>query len=298
MLTLTERRFAILLHMKKIILVLLLALLIGAALLIYSILHPKEDENVLTLFGNVDIRQVDLGFRVPGRVVQLFFQEGDFVPQGALMATLEEEPYLDQVKQAEATLGSTKFSLENAEKILKRRKDLISDGSVSKEDLEDATTSRDVALANFNQAEAALGVAEKNLFDTEVFSPIDGTILTRIREPGTVASAGDPVYTLSILSPLWIRAYVTEPNLGRIYPGMEAEVTNDTKNSPVFKGRIGFISPVAEFTPKTVETTSLRTDLVYRLRIYIDDPGWSLRQGMPVTVRLRTDRPFQESKSD
>jgi HlyD family secretion protein len=102
-----------------------------------------------------------------------------------------------------------------------------------------------------------------------------------------VVNFGDPVYTLSILSPVWVRAYVSEPELGLIYPGMAAEVYTDTHGGPVYTGHIGFISPVAEFTPKTVETTKLRTDLVYRLRVYADNPDQGLRQGMPVTVKLK-----------
>jgi HlyD family secretion protein len=83
-----------------------------------------------------------------------------------------------------------------------------------------------------------------------------------------------------------VRAYISEPNLGKIYPGMEVEVTNDTDPDRPYRGQIGFISPVAEFTPKSVETPELRTDLVYRLRVIIEQADAALRQGMPVTVRI------------
>jgi HlyD family secretion protein len=85
-----------------------------------------------------------------------------------------------------------------------------------------------------------------------------------------------------------VRSYVAEPNLGRIHPGMKVSVASDTPPDKPYEGTIGFISPVAEFTPKSVETPELRTDLVYRLRIVIDRPGPDLRQGMPVTVRFAT----------
>ena len=84
----------------------------------------------------------------------------------------------------------------------------------------------------------------------------------------------------------WLAAFVSERDLGRIYPGMPAEVHTDTPGGKIYKGQIGFISPVAEFTPKTVETTQLRTDLVYRLRIIVENPDRFLKQGMPVTVKL------------
>ncbi len=126
-----------------------------------------------------------------------------------------------------------------------------------------------------------------NLSYTEAFAPTDGVILTRIREPGTVVKAADSVYTLSVSSPVWIRAYVDEPDLGLVYSGMPAEIYTDIDGGSVYSGKVGFISPVAEFTPKTVETTKLRTDLVYRLRIYADNPDRGLVQGMPVTVKLK-----------
>ena len=173
-------------------------------------------------------------------------------------------------------------------------------GGISDQDYDDAISSRDVFSANLKEAQAALGVAQTNLNDTELYAPADGTILTRIREPGTVVRQADPIYTLSLLSPVWVRAFVSEGQLGLIYPGMPAEVHTDTPGGQVYKGHIGFISPVAEFTPKTVETTQLRTDLVYRLRIIADNPDQGLRQGMPVTVKLplrsQAAKPNQEQR--
>lgn len=257
---------------------------------------PKpQQQNELTLYGNVDIRQVDLGFRVSGRVQTMPFQEGDLVRAGELMAMLDKQPYEDQVKQAAAHIESVKASLANAIQLVERRKLLMGTGGISQQDIDDAIAARDVDYANIKEGQAALGVAQTNLKDTEMYAPADGTILTRIREPGTVVREADPIYTLSLLSPVWVRAYVSEPQLGLIYPGMLADVYTDTPGGKIYKGHIGFISPVAEFTPKTVETTQLRTDLVYRLRVIADNPDDGLRQGMPVTVKLRLKQPKQES---
>lgn len=263
----------------------LIALLV-ALFAYYSWQMKNRERDFLVLYGNVDVRQVDMGFRVAGRVVDMPFWEGDLVRAGDLMATIEHQPYQDQTTGASASVDSAKVSLENTNRIYKRRQELIGDGSVSKEDLEDSMTSHQVADSNLKQAQASYGVAAKNLRDTAIYAPSDGTILTRIREPGSVVKESDPVYTLSLLSPIWIRAFVSEEQLGLIYPGMEAEVFTDSRKGYAYRGKIGFISPVAEFTPKTVETTQLRTDLVYRLRIYVDNPDWGLRQGMPVTVHL------------
>jgi len=250
----------------------------------------KEANNKeLILYGNVDVRQVDIGFRVPGQVLELAFEEGDIVSQGTLMAKLDKAPYDNEARKAAANLQSIKVNLANAEKLLKRRQELIGIGGVSQEDVDNAEATRNELRANFRAEKAALAVALDNLAYTEAFAPTDGIILSRIREPGSVVRESDPVYTLSVCSPVWIRAFVDEPQLGKVYYGMDAEVFTDTKDGLVYKGKVGFISPVAEFTPKTVQTTELRTDLVYRLRVYVDNPDKVLKQGMPVTVKLKQE---------
>ncbi len=275
--------------MKRLFIILFLIALIAGGYTCFVYLENKRDENVLTLFGNVDVRQVDLGFRVSGRVDDMPFQEGDMVKTGALMGAIDKQPYLDRVREAKANMISIQTNLENAERVYKRREELINDGSISQEDFENAQSNRDILRANLKQSEASLGVALTNLRDTEMYAPNDGVILTRIREPGTVVRESDPIYTLSLLSPVWIRAFVSERDLGKIHPGMKAQIYTDSGRR-VYEGHIGFISPVAEFTPKTVETTQLRTDLVYRLRIIANNPDWGLRQGMPVTVKLPLEK--------
>lgn len=277
---------------RKTVILALILLLVALAFYLYQ-QQRKRSVNELILYGNVDVRQVDLGFRVPGIVQKLFFEEGDLVEPGKLLALLDHQPYADQVDEAKARLESAKASLINAEQVLTRRQELIKDGSISQEDLQNSLANRDIQFSSYKQAEASLSVAQLNLSYTELFAPSEGTILTRIREPGSVVNVSEPVFTLSITSPVWIRAFCTEPQLGLIYPGMRAEIFTDTLGGKSYIGNVGFISPVAEFTPKTVETTQLRTDLVYRLRIYVENVDRGLRQGMPVTVRLQVN---QDSK--
>ena len=267
--------------------VIMTILLAAIVALMTVVFQEKENPNELTLYGNVDVRQVDIGFRVAGQVQELFFEEGDRVKTGALMTTLNQTPYDSQLREAIASVEAIKVNLSNAEVLLERRLELIGIGGVSQEDLDNAEASRDELAANLLQAEAAVIVAQDNMAYTQAYAPTDGVILTRIREPGTVVNPADPVYTLSVSSPVWIRAFVDEPYLGQVYYGMPAEIYTDIENGAVYSGTVGFISPVAEFTPKTVETAQLRTDLVYRLRIYADNPDQGLVQGMPVTVKLR-----------
>lgn len=282
---------------KKRILFILLLIGLASALIAGVIYYKREEQkkHELNLYGNVDVRQVDISFRVPGQVKKLYFEEGDFVKQNSLLAVLDKAPFDQQVAEAEANVAAIKFNLDNSDKLLKRRNEVIPVGGVSQEDLDNAQASHDQLAANLQQAEAALAIAKDNLSYTSVFAPTDGIILSRIREPGTVVRETDPVYTLSVSSPVWIRAYVDEPQLGLIYYGMPAEIHTDVQGGKVYSGKIGFISPVAEFTPKTVQTTQLRTDLVYRLRIYADNPDRGLLQGMPVTVKIKL-RENQEKK--
>jgi len=272
--------------MKKNILIVIVILALTAIIivLIDRAYTEKKDINRITLYGNVDVRQVDIGFRVSGQVKQLLFEEGDKVSEGSLMCSMDDTPYDSQLKEALASAESVKANLENAEILLKRRLELIGIGAVSQEDLDNAEARRDQLISDLEAAEANIAIAKDNLSYTKAYAPTNGIILTRIREPGTVVNPADPVYTLSVSSPVWIRAYVSEPELGKVHYGMAAEVYTDTGRK--YSGTVGFISPVAEFTPKTVESTQLRTDLVYRIRVYADNPDNQLVQGMPVTVKL------------
>lgn len=143
------------------------------------------------------------------------------------------------------------------------------------------------ARAALSADRATLNIAERRVADEELRAPSHGVILTRVREPGSIVAAGEPILTLALTSPVWVRTYVNEPDLGRIAPGMAAEIRTDSGGR--YPGQIGFISPVAEFTPKSVETEKLRTSLVYRLRVIVETPDQGLREGMPVTVALTPD---------
>lgn len=271
---------------KKSIIASIMGALIVTFPLSFSFSSNSKNKDVLTLFGNVDIRQVDMGFRVFGKVEKLFVDEGDSVEVGQLIAVLDKVPYEELVKQSKARVAAIEASLKSAEMHLKRRYE-VKPEAISREEYYDALYNRDTLLGDLKEAKAALCSNLISYNDTEMRSLVKGSILTRIREPGSVLNAGEPVFTISIDEPVWIRAYISEPNLGKIYPGMDAEVITDTKGGRVYKGYIGFISPIAEFTPKTVETLDLRTDLVYRLRVIIQHPDRALRQGMPVTIKLK-----------
>lgn len=252
--------------------------------------YPKR----LTLYGNIDLRQVDLGFRVFGKLQTMHFEEGDIVHKGELLATLDNTPYQLILRENKAKVNALKENLAYVAAQLERRTQLLEGRSVSDEDYQQAFFQKKAYEANLQEAQAAMKNAQVSMNDAKLFSPSEGVIYTRVREPGTILPVGQPVYSVALNEPVWARAYVSEPDLGKIYPGMLAEVSSDTKESPLYRGHIGYISPIAEFTPKNVESPDLRTSLVYQLRVYIDHPDNKLRQGMPVTVTFPL--PEEESK--
>ena len=115
------------------------------------------------------------------------------------------------------------------------------------------------ALLRFNQAQ--LNILQQELADAELVSPCDAVVRSRLLEPGEMITPQRPVFDLSISNPKWIRTYVSEPNLGRIYTGMKASVSSDSFPGRNLNGWVGFISSVAEFTPKAVQTCLLYTSV-------------------------------------
>ena len=146
------------------------------------------------------------------------------------------------------------------------------------------------AEARLRAAEAQLALLQQQLADAQLVAPVHGIVRTRLMEPGEMASPQKPVFSLAVTDPKWVRAYVSEPDLGKVSPGMAASVAVDSFPERRFDGWVGFISPVAEFTPKAVQTAELRTSLVYEVRVFVKDPGDALRLGMPATVYLPLDQ--------
>ena len=148
--------------------------------------------------------------------------------------------------------------------------------------------SEDIAggAAQVEAARAQLALLQHQVDQGVLRAPVDGVVRARLLEPGDIASPQKPAYDLARTQPKWVRVYVAESDLGRVRPGMAASVTSDSQPNQPVAGRVGYISLVAEFTPKTVQTEDLRTSLVYEVRVTVDDPGNRLRLGQPVTVRI------------
>ena len=268
--------------MKKILLSIVVLIITGG---IYYWQYQPQNNQPLVLYGNIDIRQVNTSFRVAGRLETMNYEEGDIVRQGDILATIDNEPFVNAKNQAEAKVEQAKAALENAKRINKRKQALCKTQTASQQDCDNAQTSQEIALADLQFAQSSADTAQTALDDTILKAPADGIVLIRIFEPGTMIAAGAPVYTISLNGKMWARAYIKETELGRVQLGDKVKIHTDSTDK-IYEGHLGFISSTAEFTPKSIETASLRTDLVYRLRIVIDNADDYLKQGMPVTIEL------------
>ena len=257
---------------------------LAGGLIYYFLYHPKAEP--LTLYGNVDIRQVNMAFRVDGRLARMNYEEGDVIHQNDLLASLDDEPILNRLNQAKAQLEQAKAQLHNAILINQRKQTLCKTNDASKQECDDAQMNLEMSQANVHYAQSVVDEAQTAYDDVNLYAPSDGVLLIRILEPGSMVKAGVPVYTISLNDQMWVRAYIQETDLGQVQIGSPVQIETDSTDK-VYHGRVGFISSQAEFTPKTIETASLRTDLVYRIRVIIDDADDFLKQGMPVTIRFK-----------
>lgn len=143
-----------------------------------------------------------------------------------------------------------------------------------------------VAEAQLKVAEAELALLQHQIAQGELKAPVDAVVRSRLLEPGDMATPQRPVFALALTQPKWVRVYVSEIDLGKVQPGMAAQVTTDSHPDQPVDGKVGYISSAAEFTPKSVQTEELRTSLVYEVRVLIEDRNNLLRLGQPATVRL------------
>jgi len=313
---------------------------IGAAAAIW-LGQRRATSSELVLYGNVDLRQVELPFNNSERITAVLAQEGDRVHRGQVLARLDTsrlEPQLaqaqaaaaaqqqvltrlrngsrpEEVAQARANVALAEADAAQARDKYARLQNLAASSSgraVSRQDLDDAKAAAEVAAARLavnrkaldlavigprkediaeaearlHMQQAQLALLKQQMADAQLTAPLDAVVRSRLVEPGEMSSPQKSAFTLAITDPKWVRAYVGDPDLGHVQPGMVASITVDAFPDRRFDGWVGFISPTAEFTPKSVQTEELRSSLVYEIRVFVKDPADVLKLGMPATVHL------------
>ena len=376
--------------MNKLIPIVLLAAAAAAFLYYRSELWRGEDSGDMVLSGNIEVTDAQLGFKIPGRLLERIAEEGDTVAAGQVLARLEAADQKNHLVAAEANerfaraflaeleAGTRSQDLEAAHAAMEQarfRLDELEAGSrtqevaaaaaevemlraeaeraasdagrftrlleqkaVTPQQHEVVTTQARMAAERLSSAEerlklvqegpraeqidqaraalrqveeryalakegpraeqldqaraklaaagAAVSHAKQQLDYTELKAPFNGIILSKSAEPGEYLSPGAPVVTLGDLGNPWLRAYVSETDLGNVRLGQAAEVTCDSWPGRVFKGTVTYISGEAEFTPKQVQTPEERVKLVYRIKIALENEDLALKPGMPADARL------------
>lgn len=230
----------------------------------------------------------------------------------------------EEISQARAQRDAAKVAVADAETVYRRQMDLVAQNFVSRQQADTAKFAwdrareqlkaaeealrlaelgprkEDIAAAKAAQAvnEAAVAVIGRDIKEGELHAPSAGVIQNRILEPGDMASPAKAVLTLALTDPVWVRAWLPETHLGRVPVGARARVSTDSHPERPYRAWVGYVSPSAEFTPKSVETTEVRSSLVYQARVFVCEGQGQLRQGMPANVAIPLDQPVPAPGAD
>jgi len=330
----------------RVVLIILLFAAVGAAFYTFGFREAAPPDRLM-VSGTIEITEVPLSFKIPGRLAERLVDEGADVKRGQTIARLErvdqervvarEEAQLAQaeaqlaeletgsrpqeianvraeLEQAQAAARAISAELQQAKADDERFTELYTAGATTQREFElyrtrhrsareaaaeaqsriDSVRARldlvtegprretiDAARARVTVARQSLALARQQLEDTELRAPIDGVVLSKSAEPGAYLSPGMPVVVIGDMARPWLRAYVNEPDIGRLQLNQEVFVVTDAFPDERFPGRISFISSEAEFTPKTVQTFEERVKLMYRIKIDLENPQHKLKPGMP-----------------
>lgn len=229
-----------------------------------------------------------------------------------------EKTLPDDVVRAQANVTAAKDVAEDARRNNERYSQLFSRGVVTEKERDAVKLNYDTAKARLVEAQASLQQARSNLARIEVtkreigateatakaakaavdqtgiqlnyarvLAPYAGIITSRSVEPGEVLNVGREIMTLSDLSTVDLKIFVDETEIGKVKPGQSADVKVDTFPNRIFKGKVSFISPEGEFTPKIIQTRKERVKLVYLVKVSIPNPDFALKSGMPADAWLR-----------
>ena len=309
----------------------LLALIIAVSALLYSC-NPNN-ANLIESTGTVEATEVDIRTEAAGRILELLFDEGDWVKRGDILAQIDQDKRKIELAQANAQLAEaeahltllikglrdkeverareayleSQVLLKESKRDYNRIQKLYDQGVVdlgtrdkTEASYEAAQKRYEIARKNYEialegsrkeeiqageavkeAAEAQVKLIERQIEDATITIPIDGVISERYVELGELVSVGSLIATVIDLKHVWVMAYVSESNLGKIKLGQEGKIKVDSFPDKEFQGKVTFISPEAEFTPKNIQTKEERVKLVFGIKIEIDNPDQELKPGMP-----------------
>jgi HlyD family secretion protein len=258
----------------------------GIIVMLFIRFGGSGDRDALVLSGNIEVVEVNVGFKVAGRVRSLYTDEGKSVALEDRLAEIDSAEFSSVVSQNRASVQNAQAEFNKAQKDLDRFARLYQEGAISSQQMDSAKTTYEVAVSRLDLSKASLKTAEVRLRDMMVFSPIAGVVLRKNVEAGETVSAGTPVFTIGDLENPWVKVYVKEDKLGLVKRGQKAEVMVDSYPKKIYDGTVTSIASEAEFTPKNVQTREERVKLVYGVKVSVKNQDQELKPGMPADVKI------------
>ncbi len=262
----------------------------------------NRNANLVTGSGTIEVTEYDAASKIPGRIGWLAVDEGDTVSDGEVIVTLTTRELTAEKNRAQASLKAANAQIVSAQAQLrylaadlKRIEALYKKGGASQQQLDlirsqtDSTKAQlNAAIAMKQEAESALKLAEIQYDESMIASPITGVVLTKNYERGDVIMPGSTIFTLGNLHRPWIKIYVSDMDLGKVWLGQHVHLKVDSFPNKTFEGTVEQIANKAEFTPHDVQTKEDRTSLVFAVKVYIDNREMLLKPGMPADAVFET----------
>jgi HlyD family secretion protein len=290
-------------------------LLFAAFLMTLFITSCSGDKDKPDAYGTFEATEVTVSSQSNGKILWLSVEEGQVIDSGILVGlidTLDISLKKEQAREQQLATSTRKGDIEtqiavqeqNKENILIEKiriEKLFKDGAATKKQLDDITASLnlvDKQIASIRSQYASLDAQvrtfdkqvaqlDKSISDARIINPIKGTILTKYAEANEISVYGKPVYKIADLSNMQLRVYVSGAQLPYIKTGQQVEVRydKDEKTNNRISGIVSWISPSAEFTPKTIQTKEERVNLVYAVKVMVKNDG-ALKIGMPGEIKF------------
>ncbi|MEW6062202.1 MAG: efflux RND transporter periplasmic adaptor subunit [Bacteroidota bacterium] len=219
----------------------------------------------------------------------------------------------EDIKLATESVVQAEAAFATADADFQRIKELYEERTVSKKQYEDAESRYTIAKAQLNsakqnlqklqrfarpedlsaakaryeQALAQVNIIKKQIRDSYIIAPVSGTVTHKPVEKGELIGTGTVVVKIAQLEKMELRIYVSETELGKVKLGGDADVVIDTYPDKIYRGKVVYISPIAEFTPRNVQTKDERTKLVFQVKLEVENTNGELKSGMPADAYLK-----------
>jgi HlyD family secretion protein len=299
------------------IIIIIVAIVFGYYSYNYYILEKTRiPESFIKVNGRIEGNIITAATKIPGRIEEIHFKEGDDVEKGQLLAVLSSDELSAQKRAASALIKQYFYKLKSSraqakkakanrikkEMDLHRMQNLFDKKVISETRLENYQLAYNIAISDersafdnvlvvkeaLQRAKAQLEEIEARLSDTRIVAPINGTIVTKITNIGEVLSPGGLIALIVDLNSLYLKAFVPEPQIGKVKLNLPAQIFVDAYPNKPFSAIVRYISSRAEFTPKEVQTQEERVKLVYAIKIYLNkNPEHMLTPGMPADAIIR-----------